>query len=120
MRHAGADHVHALYAADAFDVRHLQVPTTPLAEAFVRLMGLVRHHEAGVGGKALELFLQFLLDALPAAYQRHEHKDAPEYAEGREQASGLVSGDGEEDFLHGVSIYLHINLPSMLLLVLSW
>ena len=107
LRDARRGHGHARDGGHALHVVNLQVPPAPLAEAPVRLVRLARHGEARVGGEAFELLLQFLLHTPSAPAQGHEHEDAPKHPEGRQQAARLVAGDGDEDFLYGISVYFH-------------
>ena len=107
LGYRGSGNLYGGQFADALHVGHFEVPASSFAEAFVGLARLLGEDEARVGGKTFEFFTQLLLHALAASHEGHEHEDAPEYAEGREQASRLVAGDGDEDFLAGIFVYFH-------------
>jgi len=108
LGHRGSGNLYLVQLADALHVGHFEVPAPPLAEALVGFARGLGEEEARVGGEAFELLAQFLLHALAASHEGHEHEDAPEYAEGRQQAPRLVAGDGDEDFLAGIFVYFHM------------
>ena len=91
MKNNAADICNYLNHDDNYGLQRMEVAAKTLVEE-----SYLNDDAAGTLGKALELLLQFLLHPLSAAYQRHEHEDAPEHPERRKQAAGLVAGDGDE------------------------
>jgi hypothetical protein len=41
---------------------------------------------------------------LASAHQSYQHEDTPKHSEGGQETSGLVSGDGDEDFFPSVYV----------------
>ncbi len=103
------------------DVAIGQSPGAPLAEAVVGLGGRLWEEDETVGGETLEVGRQQILQALSAAHERHQHEDAPEHAEARQQGARLVAGDGVEDL--AVSVYVKSHgekVWSVLMVCVAW
>ena len=78
---------------DGFQVGHIEIPIASLLIAFVRLGGQTGNHKSGIGGKALDIAAQSVVETVAASQQNHQNEYAPEHAECRQQTSGLVPGN---------------------------
>ena len=89
------------------DVGRFQIPPSPFAEAFVSLTRSLRGKETGIGGKSFKVLFHHVLQSLSAADEGDEHEDSPENTECSQQASRLISCNGDEDFLTRIHVYSH-------------
>ena len=91
--------------ADSFYVVQLELLIPSFPESFVGLASLVTSCKPGVGGKSGKVGCHHFLDALASAHQGDQHEDSPKYAEGSEEASRFIAGDGNDYLFPSIYIY---------------
>ena len=89
---------------DVIDVSLLDVPRAVGVEAAVGHGCSRRGVDYAVGRQVHQAADEALLHSEAAAYQHHEHEDAPEDAEHRKDAAHLLTFNGHEHFLPHVSV----------------
>ena len=79
------------------DILIFHRPPTTFAESLIRFGGLLGTNDDSILCETVEVLVEHLLQALSAAHQHHEHKDAPEHAESREERTRLITRQRVDD-----------------------
>src|SRR6185503_10969071 len=101
----GADHLHLRHLRpDRLDVAEVEVQLPPGEEPAVRLARPLRPDEEGVGRSIGEAALDAVAEAVPRPEHDHQHEDAPEHPERRQEGAHLVARQGLEDLLPVITV----------------